>query len=282
MEQNTALGRRLSTSKYDRFSQSIPDALGFDNKEVVDEFGVRRNLSRRVQTSAGTASDKLQIRHTQSNRSTQSSSIRRQIIRKSQSGDPSNGGLRNLTPIPGSPHTTEYSVPPSPSSVSSKVNSSPGSPFKNKESINGRARSNGDHLTDSFHRTAGSSLTVRSQPQSLSAALELLATSEVDLVNSQRGSPSEASFGTLSSYKSAPIIPSIDIQSDSSSVRSLWDLSPPSFGQGPVKLNGNSLSASKIAARGISAPIPNHGMPLFRSLLHAYDTRSTLQQLQLK
>jgi len=270
MRQNTALGRRLSTSKYDRFSQSIPDALGFDNKEVVDEFGVRRNLNRRVQTSAGTAPDKLQIRHTQSNRSAQSSSIRRQVIRKSQSGDPSNGGLRNLTPIPGSPHTTEYSIPPSPSSISSRVNSSPGS--KHKESINGRARSNGDHLTDSFRRTAGSSLTVRSQPQSLSAALELLATSEVDPVNPQRGSPSEASFGTLSSYKSAPIIPSIDIQSDSSSVRSLRDISPPSSRQGPGKLNGNGLSTSKIAAKGISAPIPNHGMLSFRSLLHAYDT----------
>lgn len=255
--QNTALGRRLSTSKYDRFSQSIPDALGFDSKEVVDEFGVRRNLSRRVQTSAvGTAPDKLQIRHTQSNRSAHTSSIRRQVIRKSQSGDPSNGGLRNLTPIPGSPHTTEYSTPPSPSSINPKVKNSPGSLSKNKDSINGRARSNGDvHFVDSFRRTAGTSLTVRSQPQSLNAALELLATSEVDPRNPQGGSPSEASFGTLSSYKSAPTIPSIDIQSDSSSVRSLRDLSPSSSRQGSTKFNGNS--ASKIAARGISAPMPN-------------------------
>ncbi|EKM80787.1 hypothetical protein AGABI1DRAFT_119363, partial [Agaricus bisporus var. burnettii JB137-S8] len=39
--QNTALGRRLSKTKFDRFSQSIPDALANDIQNLVDEFGVR-------------------------------------------------------------------------------------------------------------------------------------------------------------------------------------------------------------------------------------------------
>lgn len=260
--QNTALGRRLSTSKYDRFSQSIPDALGLDNVEIVDEFGVRRNASRRSQksASAGIAPDRLQIRHTQSNRSPNSGSARRPVVRKSHSGDPSNGGLRKLTPIPGSPYTTEHSTPPSPLSHHSKLQSSPkSSPRSTHDGVNGKARSNGDvHFTDSLGRAHGSSFTVRSQPQSLNAALELLAASEPDPNAHQRDSPTEASFGTISSYNSAPIIPSIDVQSDSSSARSLRDLSPPVSRQGSSRSHGNGLSTSKIAAKGISAPMPNH------------------------
>ncbi|KAJ3569619.1 hypothetical protein NP233_g4926 [Leucocoprinus birnbaumii] len=260
--QNTALGRRLSTSKYDRFSQSIPEALGLEILDTVDEFGVRRNASRRSQPAAsiGPAPDRLQIRHTQSNRSSHSGSARRPVIRKSQSGDPSNGGMRKLTPIPGSPYTTEHSTPPSPSSHHSKLQNSPKAPSKsNNDSPNGKARSNGDvHFTDSFGRAQGTSLTVRSQPQSLNAALELLATADAESRSPQRDSPTEASFNTVSSYNSGQIIPSIDIQSDSSSARSLRDLSPPPSRQGVPVFNGNSLSTSKVAAKGISAPMPNH------------------------
>jgi hypothetical protein len=264
---NTALGRRLSTSKYDRFSQSIPEALGFDKREHIDEFGIRRNTSRRSHTSpaGGPSPDRLQIRQTQSSRSSNGSSTRRQVVRKSASGDPSNGGLRKLTPIPGSPYTTEHSTPPSPASTHSKLQSSlKSSPKSNKDSLNGKPRSNGDvHFADSLGRAQGASLTVRSQPQSLTAALELLASSDADPKATQKYSPTEASFGTVSSYRSAPIIPSIDIQSDTSSGRSLRGLSPPPSGQGATKPFSNGLSTSKIAAKGISAPMPNQGTVLF-------------------
>ncbi|KAF9453926.1 hypothetical protein P691DRAFT_755001 [Macrolepiota fuliginosa MF-IS2] len=257
--QNTALGRRLSQSKYDRFSQSIPDALGPDNQEFVDEFGVRKNTTRRSHvTAAGTAPDRLQIRHTQSGRSIAGGSAgRRQIIRKSVSGDPSNGGLRKLTPIPGSPYTTEHSAPPSPSSHHSKLKYSPKSSTRsNKESPNGKVRSNGDiHFTDSISRGRGKSIT---QPQSLNAAIELLANSDPDRKSSKKDSPTEASFATVSSYNSAHIIPSIDVQSDSSSTKSFRDIASSPTRHTTTKSSGNGLSTSKIAARGISAPIPNH------------------------
>lgn len=249
----------MSTSKYDRFSQSIPDALGLDNRELLNEFGVRRNSSRRSQTAAnGTAPDRLQVRQTQSSCSPTPGSTRGQVIRKSQSGDPSDTGLRKLSPIPGSPYTTEHSTPPSPSSNHSRLQGSPQlSSRSNSTSANGRARTNGEvHFTDSLGRAQGTSLTVRSQPQSLNAALELLAVSDVDPATTRKESPTEASFGTVSSYRSAPIIPSIDIQSDSSSSRSR-DLSPSPSRHGTPKFNG--LSTSKIAAKGISAPMPNHG-----------------------
>lgn len=263
--QNTALGRRLSQSKYDRFSQSIPDALGNDIRETIDEFGVRRTASRRSNASvSGATPDRLQVRQTQSNRSATSGSARRPVIRKSVSGDPSNGGLRKLTPIPGSPYTTEHSVPSSPSSHNSKSLSSPkSSPRSNRESVNGRARSNGDvHFTDSVGQARGKSFTVRSQPQSLNAALEMLAFAEPDRKSIKADSPTEASFATVSSYKSALIVPSIDIQSDDSSGRSLYDI-PPSPSSAPTKPGSGGLGGSKIAAKGISAPMPNHGKALF-------------------
>ncbi|KXN90136.1 Rho GTPase-activating protein 39 [Leucoagaricus sp. SymC.cos] len=208
--QNTALGRRLSQSKYDRFSQSIPDALGIESREFTDEFGIRQ---------------------TQSSRSSNGSSARRPVVRKSASGDPSNGGLRKLSPIPGSPYTTEHSIPPSPSSTHSKLRGSPkSSPRSNKDSVNGKPRSNGDvHFTDSLGRAQGASFTVRSQPQSLNAALELLASSDPDPKSTKRDSPTDTSCGTVSSYR-----------------------------QGSSMSNGNGLSTSKIAAKGISAPMPNH------------------------
>jgi hypothetical protein len=255
--QNTALGRRLSKTKFDRFSQSIPDALAHDIRDFADEFGVRVPAAGR---------DKLQVRQTNSVRSVASGSTRRPVTRKSISDDPSSGGLRQLSPIPASPYTTDHSSPSSPSSRHSKAQNSPSlSPKSDKGSTNGRARSRTDvHFADSIGQARGKPFTINSQPQSLNAALEMLALSEPDRKSSKSESSTEASFATASSYRSPFVIPSIDIQSDSSSLRSFHDIPPlPSAQVPPVPVD----IGTKFGGKGISGPLPNHGKILYRNLV---------------
>lgn len=255
----------MSKTKFDRFSQSIPDALANDIRESTDEFGVRVPAAQHSNSTPTAGRDKLQLRQRNSARSLASGSTRRLATRKSTSDDPSGGGLRQLTPIPGSPYTTDHSSPSSPSSRFSKSPNSPSlSPKSEKGSINGRTRSRTDvHFADSIGQARGKPYTINSQPQSLNAALEMLAFTESDLKSSKSETSTEASFATASSYRSPFVIPSIDIQSDTSSLRSFHDILPlPSAQIPPIPTD----HGTKFGGKGISGPMLNHGKILSKSL----------------
>ena len=208
-------------------------------------------------------------------------------IRRSSSSDSYHGGLngggvrfygqaavQHLPPIPGSPDVTDHSTPPSPvsrkSTSSTPVNGE--SSLKPKESPNGKASPtrksnvnmnssvNGGPTPDSISRARTKSspyVQHRSPaPQSLSAAVELLTSSE-------KQSVSDSSHGSIQSksINGHPYSNHRQVQ-PSTPVKERKEPPPSPRRPAPTAPTNNfwrSVSSSSVAGKEISRPIPNHG-----------------------
>ncbi|KAJ7594657.1 hypothetical protein C8J56DRAFT_444915 [Mycena floridula] len=214
--QNTALGRRLSN----RFSKTIPEA------------------SPAAKTSPGSA--------------------RKPGIRRSYTTDSHHPGSRSvsqqLPPIPGSPYVTDGSAPPSPTSQTAPLTPvSKGSPVgkSSPHSLSSpesspRARSKSSSYVS--HRPA--------QPQSLTAALEILTSASQSESGHTSTQPSESS--------SRPHI-TISVPSTPTQSKLKRDIPPSPRRPIPATPDGTrkrNVSAPMVSGKQISGPILNHAATL--------------------
>ncbi|KAJ7039153.1 hypothetical protein C8F04DRAFT_1087289 [Mycena alexandri] len=228
--QNTALGRRLSQTTFNRLSKGPPEeAPGPSSTQI----------KRRSQSFTGS----LQNNTAQNSDGTQ--------VRRSSSINISR--LHPLTPnlptIPGSPDYTDVS---SAQSTRKSTLSTPDHPHtKEKGTPNGKPRLNGDAgYPDSSPRARSKSSSYVShrspQPQSLNAAVEMLTSSQ-----SESGHGYTATSSSTDDGAPKLVIPSTPTRSKV----------PPSPRRPiPATPTGYSRSASapSVAHRGISAPKLNH------------------------
>ncbi|TFK44494.1 hypothetical protein BDQ12DRAFT_673099 [Crucibulum laeve] len=283
--QNTALGRRLS--QIDRFSRapSSDDIPDFNTKSKSSPQ--EKQQYRRSQSYANgeglSQSDRLQIRPTSSTRSSPGHTAKMPPIRRSTSGEysSSNTGLGRfhtspqLTPIPGSPYTTEHSTPPSPSSERSTNSNGKHSPPKEKESGSKFRHPEEPHALESAPPVARSksAYSHRSpKPQSLQAAAEILTNSHSDSGHSSPKSPagtpsiashSGAGYGSLAQH----IMPTTPTKnrntrtppSPQRPIPSIPKLSPTVGGKkigAPVLNSAATMEMSPVKNRSAGQPIP--------------------------
>lgn len=223
------------------------------------------------------------IRQTQSSRPGSVGNSKQQSpARRSYSNDPriyvthagsgrSHAHGQQLTPIPGS----DASAPPSPSHkvvklspvVTNEINHS------TQEKGNSHTRLSGnsdDTHSSSRTRTKSSSyVSHRSpQPQSLNAAVERITISHSDSGHgSSQKSPTRTSTGSSSRHDhrgpTLTIEPSTPTKGKGSRNVPPSPRRPiPAVPNGGGLFSGRSISAPTVAGRGISGPIPNHGMIL--------------------
>ncbi|KAF5345370.1 hypothetical protein D9758_008505 [Tetrapyrgos nigripes] len=251
--QNTALGRRLSN----RFSQSVPEgiqSMSLANGQDQSPENMRRPLSSHsAKYSNSSPQSKRQLRRSYSNTVN-----------------------HILPPIPASPAVTDVSAPPSPSSSqqslsapnvngkSSPKNSSP------KPSLYAQGR-NTPESSKSSNRTRSKSSSYVSHkpkpPQSLSAAVELLAASQSEGSQVNR-SPTSLSSDEAKSLLSIPqhtTPPKIRSPSPSRPIpplphERLRNVSAPTIGGKPISspmLNhAATLEMSPVKNRAAGKPIP--------------------------
>ncbi|KAJ6495627.1 hypothetical protein C8R47DRAFT_1115791 [Mycena vitilis] len=161
--QNTALGRRLSQTTFNRFSKAPPD-------DAPGPGSTQAQTKRRSRSFTGPLQD------------WNANSTQRPDVRRSSSTDQQHHSISrlpsNLPTIPGSLDNTD--VPSSSSSRKTTLSTPPTDPQRPKESPNGKARLSSD--ADSSPRTRSKSSSYVShrppQPQSLNAAIELLTSSQ--------------------------------------------------------------------------------------------------------
>ncbi|KAJ7124972.1 hypothetical protein C8R44DRAFT_914333 [Mycena epipterygia] len=248
--QNTALGRRLSQTTFNRFSKSPPDDATGPTNTQVQAYRRSRSYTGPLQT----VQDPVQDRNTQLPE-----------VRRSSSTDQYNANSRvhpltsNLPTIPGSPDITD--APSSPSSRKSMTSNGHTRP-KDKASPNGKPRLNGDaSYPDSSPRARSKSSSYVShrppQPQSLNAAVEMLTSSQ-----SESGHGSSKYLPTATNSSIGHEMPKLVIPSTPGRDKSKPPPSPrrpiPATPTGGSMWNSRSASAPSIAAKGISAPILNH------------------------
>ncbi|KAJ6602191.1 hypothetical protein B0H10DRAFT_2081219 [Mycena sp. CBHHK59/15] len=249
--QNTALGRRLSQTTFNRFSKSLQD----------DGSNTQAQAYRRSQSYAGL----LQSQNTAQGSNTD----KRPEVRRSSSTDQYNATSRlqplssNLPAIPGSPYNTDASSSPSSrKSMNLTPVNGPSRP-KDKGSPNGKPRMNGDATyPDSIPRARSKSSSYVShrpqQPQSLNAAVEMLTSSQ-----SESGHSSSKYLPTATGSSTGHGNPKLVI---APSTPSSGKGKPPPSPRRPIPAtpaagslwNSRSASAPSIAGKGISAPILNH------------------------
>lgn len=260
--QNTALGRRLSQTTFDRFSKRISASL--ERPEPLKET--------------------LQLRSPSNRPALENNGNRQSIARSASGGDLFSHGAESvqngtsrfhtvgsqLTPIPGSPYATDRSVPSSPSSskksTASFVNDANGeiSPSKKKDSPNGKGRPTDSLYPSDYNgraRSKSSSYTSHrpQQPQSLHAALEMISTSHSDSGHtSQPRSLNVASSISDSSMAYGQVHSGEDSPSTHSRSRGKRDF-PPSP-QRPIPSVPQRVPT--VGGKGISSPIMNHAATL--------------------
>lgn len=147
-----------------------------------------------------------------------------------------------LTPIPGSPYTTEQSAPPSPTSQRS-LNS-----LNNKKYSEGVADDGKPGLLESSLRTRSKPTFVQlksPQTQSLNAAME-------KLTSSQSESGGDSSMKSLNESSSRTTL--------SSSITGDPQLTSFSTDKSPFPSPKNGTPVPTFGGKPISAPIMNHGM----------------------
>ncbi|KAJ6558505.1 hypothetical protein DFH09DRAFT_1163029 [Mycena vulgaris] len=245
--QNTALGRRLSQTTFNRFSKGPPD-------EATGPTDTQLRAYRRSQSYTGPVQDR-------SNDSAQHPEGRR-----SSSTDQHNANSRfqPLPTIPGSPDNTD--VPSSPSSRKSTTSTPANGHTRPKEkgSPSGKPRLNADaSYPDSSPRRARSKSSSYvshrpPQPQSLNAAVEMLTSSQ-----SESGHGSSNYLPTTTSTSVGHRGPKLAIPpSTPTRDKSKPPPSPrrpiPATPTGGSMWNSRSASAPSIAGKGISSPILNH------------------------
>ncbi|KAJ7647566.1 hypothetical protein FB45DRAFT_733340 [Roridomyces roridus] len=226
--QNTALGRRLSLN---RFSKSFSeDSAG---PSTASPQTARRSRSYHGSVLPDAAKD-----------------TERPEFRRSFTADQSNGTLRipplisNLPTIPGSPDNTDV---PSSSSSSRKSSTSAPRP-KDKESPNGKPRPNGDASPDSSPRARSKSSSYVSHrpppPQSLSAAVELLTSTQSESGHGSKYTDAASSLGRGTTKLAIP--PSTPTREKGKA--------PPS----PRRPIPATPTGRGVSGRTISSPILNH------------------------
>ncbi|KAH8828142.1 hypothetical protein DL96DRAFT_1463603 [Flagelloscypha sp. PMI_526] len=226
--QNTALGRKVSLNASKRISLVDPDQPSSPQRP-----------SNRISRS----SSKGQVPATSSNSKTSPSSHNKtRLSRRSTSTD-----FHNLSPIPGSPNASGVSAPTTP--VSSHQ---PLPPNKKKDSPG--SRSVGGSLSRNRSKSSSYLSHKPPQPQSLSAAVEMLASSQLEL----QGSP-----GSTKSPSNGHIRISTSPPETSNAIRGNKGKHPPSPRRpvpaapgGPSWAVRNASSPS-IIGREISGPVPN-------------------------
>ncbi|KAF8973177.1 hypothetical protein BDZ97DRAFT_1912748 [Flammula alnicola] len=251
--QNTAVGRRLSQTTFDHFSKLVPTTSNQDSIQEHSHPSVQTN-------GLHLAND------------TKSS------MRKSISGDPASHNYSSiskrqnvisvkLTPIPGSPNTTDASAPPSIASRSSIMSNGEDNKDRltvprEEDSPGRKSQSHEQQLrapeSPPRSRSKSSSYTSHrpQQPQSLDAALEILSTSR-----------SESGHGSIQkSLIEGSTVESINIGYGSStderpatpSKRRIRD-APPSPSR-PIPETPKHRPT--VGGKGISSPILNHAATL--------------------
>ncbi|RDB25243.1 Rho GTPase-activating protein 39 [Hypsizygus marmoreus] len=282
--QNTALGRRLSQTT--RFSKTTEPGSDLTPPQAPENSNGRR--SRRPTAELIHGADGGRIRQSQSSRSASGGSLAKPLpVQRSYSGEPhihithaSSSRPHNLgpqlTPIPGS----DASAPSSPSkkSLSSPpliTNGINRSHSDDNDTRNGKPRLNDkSNNTDSISRSRVKSSSYIShkppQPQSLSAAVEKIATSHSDSGHgSSQKSPTSTTSEAASSaspYEKERLTVTIERNSPTKDRRAR-NVPPSPRRPIPAVPNGGSFwsgrnSAPTAAERGISGPIPNHAATL--------------------
>jgi hypothetical protein len=236
--QNTALGRRLSQTTFNRFSKSPPDDAPGPANTQASVYRRSRSYTGPLQTLENSGSNADPGHRTEVRRSSSTSANPRLPPLTS-----------NLPPIPGSPDNTD--VPPSPSSRRTTLSN----PKDHKGIPNGKPLLNGDaSYPDASPRARSKSSSYVShrppQPQSLNAAVELLTSSQ-----------SESGHGSLSTAPSSPKTPKLIIPSTPTRDKS----KPPPSPRRPIPATPTSRSASAptVAGKVISGPKLNHGKSCF-------------------
>ncbi|THV06714.1 hypothetical protein K435DRAFT_773060 [Dendrothele bispora CBS 962.96] len=233
--QNTALGRRLSN----RFSQSVPEGLpSMSSTNGPDSDSVRRSHS------------------THSSKYSNPSPPNKKSLRRSYSNTLS----QHLPPIPASPPVTDASVPPSPSpsqhSLPSQVNGRNRPRTATPKLPNGNGRNTPDSAQSSTRARSKSSSYVSHKPkppQSLNAALELLAASRSESSHLNRPSLPGSPVSSNDEDKSMLSIPQ-----NSSSSSTHGSPSPSRSVPNLPRDRSQSTSVPKVGGKEISAPILNH------------------------
>ncbi|KAF9476361.1 hypothetical protein BDN70DRAFT_882529 [Pholiota conissans] len=240
--QNTAAGRRLSQTTFDHFSKLIPSTTNKDPS----------HLSLQPIDSHPTNDIKIPMRKSLSTEpSTHYSSVskRHNIISV------------QLTPIPGSPNSTDRSSPPSmttvPSIISPKDDNKDRLTLPTDDDSPGR-RSRTEHTTrnpDSPTRPRSKSSTYTShraqKPQSLAAALEILSTSHSESGHNSFQKPSNDA-STIESFSLGSVVSKDDLLLTPSKSRSRD--APPSPSR-PVPQTPKHRPT--VGGKGISSPILN-------------------------
>ncbi|KAJ7497063.1 hypothetical protein FB451DRAFT_1209933 [Mycena latifolia] len=243
--QNTALGRRLSQTTFNRFSKAPPD-------DTTGPADTPLQAYRRSQSYIG-------VKNPSQDRDT--NAVHRPEIRRSASTDQYSANLRfqpltsNLPTIPGSPDNTD--VPSSPTSRKSTTSTPANGHDRDKGSPNGKPRLGDANYPDSSPRARSKSSSYVShrppQPQSLNAAVEMLTSSQSE---SGHGSSNHLPTTTSSSVGHGPkllIPPSTPSKTPPSPRRPI-----PATPTGGSMWNSRSASAPSVAGKGISSPILNH------------------------
>ncbi|KAI0915670.1 hypothetical protein AcV5_003527 [Taiwanofungus camphoratus] len=306
--QNTALGRRLSfrrTSQYEPPApqSTTPERVHYrrshsytNDKESSSQSPENNVQSRRSQSTTRNFS----VKASQSNTTSPSSSKKQQLSRKSttssehlrSSSNTSGGPLsyprgHPLAPIPGSPYATDASPPPSPSSQKSMLSLNdqqlPTKKAKEKDSPP-RRKSMADDLTIGRSRSKSSSyLSYKSpQPQSLTAALEMIA-----LSSSQSSASTEKHRATSSDNghgeRSFTDQPRLRVSTDPVMNGSATAPASPMLPKGKKKDKASMLPSPRrpmpslphVSGRSVSGPTPVslHGKVISSPI---YDAEATL------
>ncbi|PFH52057.1 hypothetical protein AMATHDRAFT_74546 [Amanita thiersii Skay4041] len=270
--QNTTLGRRLSRSAYNRVivTPSVEDTSGAGPSTETNGEKINQRSKLPTVDEHGRLA-RSQVRQTRSahanvdTRIMKSPGATQPAIRRSISSDQNmraiSRGIRShfndpqLTPIPGSPYSTEHSAPPSPTSQRSLR-------IKNLHIEDTDKVSNQNHKlssAESSPRLRAKTTTLipsrSTQPQSLNAALEKLASSPSE-------SGAESSLHSLSYSTSRTTLSSHAHGSDSHPRLSSRDkshtLPSPSKHHGKELLSGLNGSSPTVGGKQISGPIINH------------------------
>ncbi|KAF5388857.1 hypothetical protein D9757_005647 [Collybiopsis confluens] len=240
--QNTALGKRLSN----RFSKSISDEASAKLAQISEKSSFRRSLSNSHDPSLLSPNGK----HTSPNgRKQPSIGSQRQFT-----NELGRRSSNRLPPIPASPYSTDVSVPPSPAASQNSLS--------NRKSPQTHSKTDKDPSPSSSPgppnraRSKSSSYVSRkpTQPQSLNAAVELLATSQSE--GGQLPKINTSPKSSRSSSGSANTTPKLNVPPSPHRNRI------PSLPNTPSHRNGRNVSGVTVAGKGISAPILNHAATL--------------------
>uniref|UniRef100_A0A0W0FWJ9 Rho gtpase activator n=1 Tax=Moniliophthora roreri TaxID=221103 RepID=A0A0W0FWJ9_MONRR len=245
--QNTALGRRLSNRV----------SLVLDESHPGKQTSERRRGQQNEDTSGEMKKSPSSPGSKQPNGSTKKPHMRRSVSSEHYSLAHSGSNklqVQHLPPIPASPYGTDASslssteklVPTTPTSQRPK--SSKSSPNGNHQDSPPRSRSKSSSYVS--HRPK--------LPQSLAAAVEMLATSQ-----SESGPGSPGSKQSLKSEKSSDHTPGLINIRPSTPTSTDSKPTPGSPGRPiPSLPKARSVSGPTVAGKGISAPILNHAATL--------------------